>query len=156
MPTAADRRGGSRQSGFEDRGDTRFQRRFVVADASVIVSLLIDPGEAGEAIAVQLSDAAILAPALLPFEVANVLRRRRNAGLLSGAEAALAYADLLDLPIDLWPGEALATRAWELGSNLSGYDASYVALAEETDATLLTRDGRIAAAPGIRCRIEVV
>lgn len=130
--------------------------QLVVADASAIVTLLIDPGEGGEAIAAHLGDAAVLAPTLLPFEVANVLRRRRNAGLLSDAEAALAHADLLDLPIDLWPWEALATRAWELGDNLTSYDAAYVALAEETNATLLTRDGRLAAAPGVRCRIEVV
>ncbi|RXZ68322.1 type II toxin-antitoxin system VapC family toxin [Agromyces albus] len=134
----------------------RAHRPLVVVDASAIVTLLIDPGEPGEVIASRLRDAAVLAPALLPFEVANVLRRRMNARLLSGAEAALAHADLLDLPIDLWPWEALATRAWELGSNLSSYDASYVALAEETDATLLTRDRRIAAAPGIRCRVDVV
>ena len=156
MPTADDPRGGSRRSGSEHDGDTPAKRELVVADASAIVSLLIDPGERGEAIAAHLRDAAVLAPTLLPFEVANVLRRRKNAGLLSGAEAALAHADLLDLPIDLWPWEALATRAWELGSNLSSYDASYVALAEETNATLLTRDQRIAAAPGIRCRVEVV
>jgi predicted nucleic acid-binding protein len=156
MPTAADRRGSSSRSGSDQHSETRVRRRLVVADASVIVSLLIDPGEAGEAIAAHLRDAVILSPSLLPFEVANVLRRRKNAGLLSGAEAALAHADLLDLPIDFWPWEAIATRAWELGSNLSSYDASYVALAEETGATLLTRDRRIAAAPGIRCRIDVV
>lgn len=156
MPTTTDRRDGPNRSGSEHHGDTRARRRLVVADASAIVTLLIDPGERGEVIAAHLRDAAMLAPTLLPFEVANVLRRRRNAGLLSAAEAALAHADLLDLPIDLWPWEAIATRAWELGGNLSSYDASYVALAEETNATLLTRDGRIAAAPGIRCRVEVV
>lgn len=130
-------------------------REVLVVDASAVVSLLIDPGDAGDAIAGRVQDATLLAPALLPFEVANVLRRRRNPGLLSAAEASLAHGELLTLPVDLWPWEAFAGRAWELGDNFSSYDAAYVALAEHCDAALVTRDRRIAAAPGARCRIEV-
>ena len=40
--------------------------------------------------------------------------------------------------------------------NLSAYDAVYVALAEVLQATLLTCDARIARAPGVRARIEVL
>lgn len=50
----------------------------------------------------------------------------------------------------------LAARAWELGPNLSTYDAAYVALAEHLDATLVTTDARLARAPGPRCTIEFV
>jgi predicted nucleic acid-binding protein len=50
----------------------------------------------------------------------------------------------------LWP------RAWELRTNLTAYDALYVALAEQLDATLLTADGRAAQAPGLRCSVEVL
>jgi predicted nucleic acid-binding protein len=46
---------------------------------------------------------------------------------------------------------------WELRHNLSAYDATYVALAELTGATaLLTTDSRIAEAPHVRCRVEVI
>jgi len=45
--------------------------------------------------------------------------------------------------------------AWEHRANLRTYDALYVALAEVLDATLLTADARLAAAPGIACRVEV-
>jgi predicted nucleic acid-binding protein len=131
------------------------RREFLVVDASVIVSLLIDPGSAGSAIAARLGSSALMAPTLLPFEVANVLRRRRSAGLLSPTEATLAHDDLLTLSIEMWPWETLAGRAWQLGDNLSSYDAAYVALAEMTGATLLTRDKRIAGAPGATCVIEV-
>lgn len=131
-------------------------RPLIVVDASAIVSLLIDPGAGGEAIAARLYDAEIIAPGLLPFEVSNVLRRRRNAGLLSDAEAALAHGELLALPIELWPYEALGARVWQLGPNLSSYDGAYVALAESTGAPLLTRDAGIAAAPGPRCTIELI
>ena len=145
MPTAAER--GRR------RADVPAP---LVVDASTVVTLLIDPGPAGDAVAARMRHATLLAPELMPFEVANVLRRRRNAGLLSAAEADLAHAELVDLPIDLWPWQAIAARAWELGANLSSYDAAYVALAEQTDAPLLTRDARLASAPGIRARVELV
>lgn len=130
-------------------------RELVVVDASVIVSLLIDPGPTATAIAARLGEATLLAPAVLPFEVANVLRRRRNAGLLSLGEAAVAHDAFIELPVDLWPWEALAARAWRLGDNLSSHDAAYVALAELTDAPLLTRDKRIAGAPGVTCTITL-
>ena len=47
-------------------------------------------------------------------------------------------------------------RAWELRANATVYDAVYVALAELLDAPLVTADGKLANAPGIRCRIEVL
>ena len=128
----------------------------LVVDASAIVTLLIDPGSAGDAVAARMRHATLLAPALMPFEVANVVRRRRNAGLLSTAEADLAHAELVELPVELWPWQATALRAWELGANFSSYDAAYIALAEETDAPLLTRDARLASASGVRARIELV
>ena len=50
----------------------------------------------------------------------------------------------------LWP------RAWELRTNLSTYDALYVAQAEQLGATLLTADVRAARAPGLQCPVEVI
>jgi predicted nucleic acid-binding protein len=50
----------------------------------------------------------------------------------------------------LWP------RAWELRTNLTAYDALYVALAEQLGATLLTADSRAARAPSLRCSVEVL
>jgi predicted nucleic acid-binding protein len=49
----------------------------------------------------------------------------------------------------------LALRIWELRQNLTAYDAAYIALAEALRAPLLTRDRRLASAPGIRTRVEV-
>ncbi len=50
----------------------------------------------------------------------------------------------------------LLIRCWELRDNLTVYDASYVALAEVLDVTLLTGDGRLARAPGLRCHVETL
>jgi predicted nucleic acid-binding protein len=50
----------------------------------------------------------------------------------------------------------LLPRVWELRDNLTPYEAAYVALAEALGATLLTADGRLATAPGLRCAVEVL
>lgn len=127
----------------------------IVCDASALVALLVDSGPDGlwAANAVLGSDSA--APALVEYETANVLRRHELTGAISADQAAQAHADLLDLAIDLWPYSVVASRAWQLRHNLSSYDASYVALAELLDATLVTLDTRIGAAPGLRCGVDV-
>jgi len=43
-----------------------------------------------------------------------------------------------------------------LRDNVSAFDATYVALAEHLDCTLVTADGRLGQAPGIRCPVSVV
>jgi len=129
--------------------------RAVVADASAIVCLLIDPSSVGDAIGARLTGASVIAPTHLPVEVTNVLRRRRNARLLSAREARLAFDGLAQLSVELWPWEIMAERVWQLGDNLTSYVAAYVALAESVGCPLVTRDARIARAPGTTCKIEV-
>ena len=89
----------------------------------------------------------------MTFEAANIIRRHELAGLIDPAQAAQAHTDLLDLPVEQWPYEALADRAWELRPNLTSYDAGYMALAELLDAPLVTLDRGIAKAPGARCSV---
>ena len=126
----------------------------VVCDASALVALLVDSGPTGQWTTAALTDSELAAPHLVLFETANVVRRHTLANLIGRDQAAQAHADLLDLPIELWPYEPLAHRAWELRSNLSVYDACYVALAELIGATLVTLDSRIAGAPGLRCTVS--
>jgi predicted nucleic acid-binding protein len=128
----------------------------VILDASAALLLLIDPSPAGERVAGRLGGASVAAPDLLPYEVSNVLRRHRNAGRLSDAEARLALDGFHSLSVELWPHAVLSERVWSLGANLSAYDAAYVALAERLGAVLLTADARLAGAPGVACEIEVV
>jgi predicted nucleic acid-binding protein len=126
-----------------------------VCDASAVVTVLLDSGELGAWLARRLAEADLCGPALLPFECSNVIRRHELAALISSDQAAQAHVDLLDLPIDLFPYEALAQRVWQLRPNLTSYDAAYVALAEALDAPLITLDRRLSEAPGITCRVEI-
>ncbi|MDP9394884.1 MAG: type II toxin-antitoxin system VapC family toxin [Actinomycetota bacterium] len=125
----------------------------LVLDASALVALLADGGDMGEWVASEVAAKRLAAPELVLYEVANVLRRQARHGVLEAAEATSAHADLLALPIELWPYEPLAERAWALRDNVTVYDAVYVALAELLTAPLLTLDERLSRATGPRCRV---
>jgi predicted nucleic acid-binding protein len=102
-----------------------------------------------------IAETRLFTPELMPFEAANILRRLSLAGILDASSATLAHADLVDLPVDLVSHRVLADRVWELRSNVTVYDASYMALAERVSAPLATLDGRLARAPGIACAVLV-
>ena len=91
------------------------------------------------------------APYLMQAEVANVLRRAVVAGRLSADSAAIAHADMLDLPVMLFGYAPFAERIWELRASVTPYDAWYVAIAESLGARLATLDARLSRAPGPRC-----
>jgi predicted nucleic acid-binding protein len=63
--------------------------------------------------------------------------------------------DLTSMRLNRYPHTALLRRMWELGENVTIQDAAYIALAETLDAPLVTMDGRLARAPGIRAEVEV-
>ena len=127
----------------------------LVLDASAAVAVLTDSGRSGTAVAGVLRGAVLVAPDHFPFEVANVLRRLELAGGIGSDTAALAHADLLDLPLQLWPYSTVAEAAWRLRGSLSVYDGAYVALAARLDAPLVTLDQRLARAAGSTCRVVV-
>ena len=123
----------------------------LVVDASVVVAALIDGGPDGRwAESILVAD-QLAAPHLMPVEAANILRRAALAGDISDEAASLAHADLLALVVELFPYEVLAPRVWELRSNVTAYDACYIALAEALRAPLATLDRRLAASTGPRC-----
>ncbi|GAA0633645.1 PIN domain-containing protein [Sporichthya brevicatena] len=126
-----------------------------VVDASALVALLTDAGPAGAWVVDAIGRGPLVAPHLVLFETANVLRRHAAAELISSDQAALAHRDLLDLDLGLWPYELLAARVWELRRNATAYDASYLALAEQVGAPLITFDGRLRNVPGARAEVLV-
>jgi predicted nucleic acid-binding protein len=129
----------------------------IVADASAVIDLLLG-GDAAAPIAARLLDPAetVHVPHLLDVEVAQVLRRYALSGELDAERGERAIADLADFPFQRYPHTSLLERAWELRHSLSAYDAVYVALAEALEATLVTRDGRLARARAHSARIELI
>jgi predicted nucleic acid-binding protein len=92
---------------------------------------------------------------LLDVEFLQVLRRLVRQGMLGPARAEQAIDDLLAVRITRHAPALVMRRIWRLRQNLTAYDAAYVALAEELRAPLITRDQRIAAAPGHAAVVEV-
>jgi predicted nucleic acid-binding protein len=123
----------------------------VVGDASVVVAALVDPSSVGTWGESLLALEPLAAPHHMPGEAANILRRLALADDISDDVASLAHDDLVALRIELFPYQPFATRVWQLRSNMSAYDAWYVALAESLDAGLATLDAKLSRALGARC-----
>ena len=117
----------------------------IVVDASALVEILIRKPTA-KALEVRVLDSGetIHAPHLIDIEIANVLRRLTLARALEAGRARIALDDLAALSLFRYPHRDLLPRVWTLRNNLTAYDAVYVALAEELDASLITRDRRLA------------
>src|SRR3954453_13638224 len=96
--------------------------RPLVVDSSAVVALLADASPLGDWVGEAVADASLAAPELVLFEATNVLRRLQLSGMLSRLAADLAYADLLALPLQLWPYAPLADRVWGLRDAITAYD----------------------------------
>ena len=129
----------------------------IVIDASALANVVGDDGPAGRAARARLLDAAEAStPDLADVETVAVLRKRWLAGDLTDRRFRSAIDDLLALPLARFPTGPLMIRAYELRSNVTAYDASYIALAEGLACTLVTADARLARCPGTNCAIEIL
>jgi predicted nucleic acid-binding protein len=127
----------------------------LIVDATVLFEVVTDTPDAEQLRARLHAEPDQAAPHLIDAEVLATIQTHHRRGALDGTAAAQAVDDLRSWPGERWSHRPLLERAWELRANVRGYDALYVALAEALDATLLTLDGRLAAAPGVRCRVDL-
>src|SRR5262249_30862427 len=122
----------------------------IVLDASAAVKLVFPEQHSDRALAllnatIQAGD-PVLAPPLLPFEVANTIRQRmiRQGLALSRADQIMTH--FLSFPIVLTAPAGLYNRAIALADahNLpAAYDAHYLALAQSQSCDLWTDDLRL-------------
>jgi len=129
----------------------------IVLDASAVVELLLGTNR-GRSIAARIEDPEISlhVPHLLDVEVLQALRRYVRDGELDRDSAVAAIADLHTLDLERHSHEPLTDRVWELREKLTAHDAVYVALAEVLGTRVLTCDARLARAPGMRSRTDLV
>ena len=129
----------------------------IVLDASALVELILNTA-GGQKVAERLRDPGLglHVPHLADTEVAQALRRYVAAGDLSPADGEAALDDFRALDLQRHAHEPLLERVWELRGNLTAYDAVYCALAEVLDASLVTFDARLAKAPHVQARIELI
>ncbi len=129
----------------------------IVLDASVLANVVGDDGDAGaRARALVGHEESLAGPDLVDVETVSVLRRHWLAGTVDDRRFEQAVADLVVLPLVRFPTRALMRRAYELRANVTAYDACYVALAEVLECPLVTADGHLARAPGLRCAVRLV
>lgn len=123
-----------------------------VFDSSAVVFALLDDGSARRLLG--LGDVEVAH--LVDVEVASTLRRMVRTGDVTEAAASQALSGWRKLGVRRYAATALLGRIWELRANVSAYDATHVALAEDLECDLVTADRHLAAAPGPRCNMTVV
>lgn len=121
----------------------------IVVDASVALEALLHSGEARR----RLGSEMLAAPHVVDWEICHSLRRMSRLGLITVSQAERVLSRWVKLELQRFGVVALLGRIWELRDDLSSYDASYAALAEVLDCTLVTTDGHLARAPGLRCPV---
>lgn len=128
-----------------------------VVDASAYADALVNGGALGEVVRARLqAERSWDAPHILPAEVLSAIRGLVLAGSLDRAVAERARARLIGSRLHLHALAPVVDRVWDLRENLTVYDAWYVALAERLSTGLVTTDARLAAAPALRCDVEVL
>jgi predicted nucleic acid-binding protein len=116
----------------------------------------MDDGKDGDRARRRLGRRQLAAPELIDLEIAAVLLRALHAGRVNRRRAEQALSDLGDLPLSRSPHLPLVRRVWELRARMGPYEASYVALAEALETTLLTADIGLSRARGLRCQVELL
>lgn len=114
-----------------------------VVDTSALAALLFGEPEA-EVVAQRLGDARLVAPALLCFELANVclIKSRRHPDQSPALAAAFRLRNRLAVEEVVVDYDATLELAATTG--LTAYDASYLWLARQLGAELVTLDKQLA------------
>ena len=129
----------------------------IVIDASSAIELLLNT-TAGKRLSLRLRDETeiIHVPHLIDLEIAQTLRRYVLREAVHERLGALALKRWRDFDVERHSHEPLLQRIWQLRANVSAYDAVYVALAETLSTSLVTSDMKLAGAPGLSSRIELL
>jgi predicted nucleic acid-binding protein len=119
-------------------------RRFVV-DASVAIKWFVPEVHHEAARRLLREGFELLSPDLIRPEVGNVLWKKWRRGELSAGEAVAILRDFGRFPLRIRSSESLMEGAWTVAQRFgrSFYDGLYVALAVETESSLVTADLRL-------------
>src|SRR3989442_11978626 len=118
----------------------------IVPDASAIVEVVLG-SEEGERVMGRVGETEMLAPELLDAEVAHVLRKAWLRGETTADLAVGHLATLASTAIRRIANRSLLSLSTRWWSNVTAYDALYLAAAALNGAIVITLDGPLARAP---------
>jgi predicted nucleic acid-binding protein len=118
-----------------------------VVDTSALIRLFVPDGPMPDAFdnflrGVERGKNSAIAPELLVAEAANVVNKKRISGELRDNESNQLLADILSVPIRLFPHRPILLKAFDLARkhHLTIYDTLYLALADDHGAVIFTAD----------------
>jgi predicted nucleic acid-binding protein len=121
-----------------------------VVDTSALIRLFVPDGPMPDGFedflhGVERGINTAIAPELLVAEAANVINKKQILGEFSESDADRLLADLLSVPIRLFPHRLIILRAFDLARKyqLTVYDTLYLALAEDHGAVIFTVDRKL-------------
>lgn len=114
----------------------------VVIDASALLAVILDEPERAFLLGATLG-VHLVAPAALPFEIANALVGMHRRHRLSIAEAQDAWQLFTRVQVELLETDLRATLDLALERGTYAYDALYLLLAKSTALPLVTLDRRM-------------
>lgn len=118
-----------------------------IVDASAVGAVLYIESESS-LVEAAVDGRPLFAPTLLPYELVNIGLKKLRRGQIDTTSLGTAMATYHQIAITLVPVDAEAVLALATTAGLSAYDASYLWLAREMNADLLTLDKALAAAAG--------
>ena len=122
----------------------------VCVDASIVIRMLVPGPYSQNALALlavwSKEQTSLIAPALLAFEVASVLRLYVHQKELTTEEGEAALEQFMQMGIRLSHRRGIFPLAWELVQQFNrprAYDTSYLALAQMNDCEFWTADKKL-------------
>lgn len=129
----------------------------IVLDASVLALALLNEERIGDVARDAITaDNRWIMPEHWTVEVLSVIRGHLLGGKIGANQADDAVDAVAEIEPEVLPTRLLVARIWSLRGNLTTYDAAYVAAAEKYGCPLLTADGKLARASGIKCAVNVI
>ena len=122
----------------------------IIIDASVLAKWFL-PSEEESELALKIRDDfaasrfSISFPSLVFYEVSNLLKSAVLRSRLNREKAVKIYQDFLELDFEIYLTDELLRNSLEIAlkSDISSYDAAYVALAQYLRAPLFTADQKL-------------
>jgi predicted nucleic acid-binding protein len=121
-----------------------------VVDTSALIRLFVPDGPMPDGFdnflrGVERGKNTAIAPELLVAEAANVVNKKRISGELRDNESNQLLADILSVPVRLFPHRPILLKAFDLARKhqLTIYDTLYLALAEDHGAVIFTADRKL-------------